>query len=280
MRTIEMKMMALAFVLALSGMAQAGTVLLSDNYNGITVSTADTSENLAARQGGTLATKAYTASGWSWYLVPNEGVSGTSALSCSVNGAWSALAPEVNWFSGGITDGGFTVSFDLKTGSVATPSQPGWSDVGFTFGADSAWLDNRPVSTFAVKLSGDSVLHVSALGNAGIDMAVPESILGVYHNIQVSYVGNSLANGTAAELRMAVDGQLIDLNGPAGGTAYSFSVENAGDASLNYLHLTSGAWAADFDNLEIRTGVIPEPASLALLGLGAAAWCVRRRRQG
>jgi hypothetical protein len=284
MRTIEMKMMALAVVLAWSGMAQAGTVLLSDNYNGIETSTTDVNATLAARQGGTLATTSYAAGGWLWSLVPGAGVGGTSALQCADGGAGASLGLERNWFAGQTTSlagGGFTVAFDLNLVSAVTPSGKLF---GVSFGCDSAWVEAPPTTTqssFAVAVDDSSTLHVYLQGSDVFSMAVPGLTFDAYHRVQLSYAGTSLANGTGASLLLKVDGQWVDLNPSGSGSAYAFTMNNWGDPELNYLHLTNtGGWASYVDNLEISTGVVPEPASLALLGLGAAAWCVRRRRQG
>ena len=240
--------MVLMLALVVAGMARANTVLLSDNFNGITATTGDPSANLADRQSGTVAPVSYTAAGWTWYLVPEVGVSGTSALHGTENGASSSVALEMNWFNGTTTalaDGGFTIAFDLNASTLSSGS------IGVSFGGDSSWVATPSVtaSSFAVSLDGNRWAHLYVAGAEVLSMAVPEFTAGEYHAIQVSYAGDSLADGTAAKLILTVDG--------TAGVAYPFTMKNYGDPSLNYLHLVTSRWACDFDNLEIRTGSLP-----------------------
>ncbi|RYG21238.1 PEP-CTERM sorting domain-containing protein [bacterium] len=61
-------------------------------------------------------------------------------------------------------------------------------------------------------------------------------------------------------------------------TAFSGSLSTRAEFGVTATRLSDGATADDYENYGVEVQAVPEPASLAALGLGAAAFLRRRKR--
>lgn len=197
--------------------------------------------------------------------------------------AWSnsGTASGANLFSpsnpsagnvGNATSGGLhtpvtlTLSYDIdeSTGAGPTQGSPAWvlNTAAKTLAGNTGTftLANVPVGTYTIILYG-----VNSTSTKGASF--------------------TLSSGTA------VGGVTQTVGGPEGSPASSFVL---GDNYVEYVNVQpdingniNGTWTGDnaptdegyFNGIQITSQVVPEPSTIGLLGLGAAAMVAMRRRR-
>lgn len=121
--------------------------------------------------------------------------------------------------------------------------------------------------------AGSLTLRTSFVGNAINSLAVDPGRIN-----NTSYTLTGIAGGTTAYIQLLFTGTIGGL--AATGSTPVFSV-TAGSFAPNSIVLGppggSSTWAAG--NVAVTTGVVPEPSSMVLAGLGAASLLLFRRRK-
>ena len=188
--------------------------------------------------------------------------------------------------------------------SIATASAPGTGGVPTTIAADQGsgtlsladWtglVDDFVGSTLNA-LNGDpgeeSLSLISNAGN-GSFIQVSFSMAG-FTDLEVSFATRGTSSGfDAGQWSYSTDGTtFFDFGGNTATRVGSFAIASAGttngldNVSTAFLRYTlDGATTASgnnrIDNLQLNATAIPEPSSLAVLGLISAGVAVRRRRK-
>ena len=268
--------------IALCGLTPGyGATYLTDSFLNPNApdSGAELNDNLVNRQTGTLATVGYSSS------TLNTGGPGTSGYAYLNENSNLEILPDAGTYAKVWTTTGFT------TNAKTTISVDIWPTV-----------TQNPGSGFASFLVGGGLANTQA--NEGVLWAG-----GAANAISVSLFGNgtlwikdqSKFDGNGAETIFYADNYFTN-NGPvrltidasalaSGSQTLNFYLgatpiltnytRDAGFTSDNYIGFqalrNSGATQSVFDNLSVT--VVPEPSSIALLGLGGLAlMAVRRRR--
>lgn len=155
---------------------------------------------------------------------------------------------------------------------------PGDYEDGDVYSANLAAVAGDGGALGEISLSADG--HVYGYGYAGSYLFAAPVTLGEFHQLGLDI---DFANGTTTYL---LDGAVLGVDSFAG--EVSSTVLNR-VALLNYGNLAvpvpdgfeRDQYTGYFDDLSITASAVPEPASVALLGLGAAGLAGRRlRRRG
>ncbi len=240
---------------------------------------AELNDNLANRQTGTLATVGYSSS------TLNTGGPGTSGYAYLNESSNLEILPDAGTYAKVWTTTGFA------TAASTTISVDIWPTV-----------TQNPGSGYASFLVGGGLANTQAndgvLWAGGAENAITISL---YGNGTLQIRDQSLFDGAGAETIFYADNYFTN-NGykslsivtsafASGSQTLSFYLDNtailtdytraAGFTSDNYIgfqaYRNPGATQSVFDNLSVT--VVPEPSSIALLGLGGLAlMAVRRRR--
>lgn len=266
---MEMKkllVLALVAVSAFSAAQTAYTVRTGSNE----LCTVDLSNNSVTTIGNMgvgfdFGDLAYDSSNNTMYMVDGWGDMGGSHISnlYSVN-----LTTGVASLIGSTGVGSlFSIAFDSTTGNLYAGQSTG--------GSNLYRLDRNTGAASLVGASSSNMDGLTVVGSTG-DLVGMFAGPGTLHRIDRNTGGDTLLAGSG----------FIDNGGIAwdagsnsifavdwGGSVYKFDVANA------YTRTTLGNLGSSFDGLAFATPV-PEPATMAALGLGVAAVLRRRRKSG
>ena len=268
----------LAALVGLAATAPAA-VIFSDSFDRANSNTVGTNDNAL---GGTI-TQTWIEHGDN---AAEEAISSNALrLDSDAGGGGTAwVVPDHNFNTSDITTaGGFTLSYTVDPIEQANTSR--WGAVSFGHSSTSAQDGNFVVvnapSAFGFLIADDGTYEVfddgsnifededftdnrgdtgDAVGPYAIEITV------------LTYDFSAAANATAS---VTVDGTAIDLDDDIAGvqTTHAFTW-NTGDNYFNFEGLVRDS--TDYDDVKIA--LIPEPATLALLGLGGAVMLCGRRR--
>jgi hypothetical protein len=162
-----------------------------------------------------------------------------------------------------LTAGGFTVNFDW----IAPENTLGdW--VSFQVGTINADNGNLTDDDYGILFRNNGLTQrFDNTANLGAGGTFTASAGGVTRMVEIKYTFSSFADGAMVNAVSTVDGTEVAND--------SFSW----DSNSGALYMELGHNAADtrVDNLSVSTN-IPEPSSMALLGLGIAGLLLRRLR--
>ena len=207
------------------------------------------------------------------------------------DGSFASLATEFTLASGGSSGqydneadgGGASTNFQMK-GSSGTqlPSVAVTNNAYFEFTVDFSAL---PSGQFANLTSLDFIAAKSGSGDRGFFIVTngPSDGFGYDAPTNAEYV--NVAAGSVVNFDKNVDSVRNTSAGTGEFTPYSISLadsdfQNLTQAVTFRLYATSDGTGStvQFDNFALNGEVIPEPASLALLGLGGLMLLPRRKR--
>ncbi|MDB5324122.1 MAG: hypothetical protein JWN40_5753 [Phycisphaerales bacterium] len=269
---------------ALSNRLVGYNALLSDNFyigtaNGDPGGNALLNSNLPARQGGTtpIASGGNVTYSNSGNVQVGNGPTGPVDRGNYLLTAFGGAASPNHNFNG--TDAGIIpnsriiVSFDMAPNlAPIDPSDWGGISLGLSQAHQTAFI-NDGAPHFGILFRGNGGIQVfdggsditgSGTAGPGARWYADDGVNNVTN--QLHHFDFILSGPTLATIDVYADGQLFDSFTKVGG----FS-----DGGNNYINLV-GSRVAGFDNLLVSE--VPEPAALGVLGLGAAALLVRRRR--
>jgi hypothetical protein len=203
-----------------------------------------------------------------WVVVPSKAATILADFQFTGNSLASADA-GTNWTTTDLNSGGgVPLTFAGGEGNPTAPS------IGFTMGDvnDGTFLDDD-YYTFTITPDPGTELDFTSLtfdfqkqsGGADVNLRIFSSVDGFTN-------GSELGTGTVSPQGSWVTGISADLTSLANQTAateFRIYVDTSGTFGPNALNL---------DNIQVEGEAIPEPSSLALLGLGLAFLIARRRR--
>lgn len=168
--------------------------------------------------------------------------------------------------SGGVTTGG-TYAFDIGSGNIALGVQPGGSD--FTPG------------TYDLEVTNDSGATVDTWAIAFNSYVFNDQGRGNGFNFSYSTDGSSYTPVAAGSFTSAAaaDGSPAWAIGAAYSDNISASVASGGSLHLRWTGVDAGGSGSrdEFALDDVSINAVPEPSSIALLGLGGIALLRRRR---
>ena len=231
-------------------MSQAAVVYQSD-FTGVAPTLADVG-----------LVKSAGAAGGSWIIdATNDQLDGVGA-----GNARSNVSTIDSWQS----DGGFTLDVTFVWADTSpTRFDFGLVDAAYTISASSAWLSSSLPGAYGVGFSPTIGGADGLFFNDGGDPTATVS--------SISTAQGDITIGATQTFSMTItaDTWSYSLNGAAATTGtHTF------DTSKSY-RFTAHAQSNDqatFDNITLSTIPVPEPSSIALLGLGGLAFALRRRR--
>ena len=177
---------------------------------------------------------------------------------------------------------------ELQTGVSAGSSAEIISTTGFTFqftvdGANTLTIDFDAMLDILARIDDPTAAAASAQSNVRVSFRLENDDTGdsVTWNPNGDTATGCTVGGLLLSCLEVTDG--FDLNSDAGTTTDGTSVGRSGSGSFSAVisGLFNGNWTLTLDGLTStalsRTPAVPEPASLALLGIGLAG--ARRRRK-
>ena len=184
--------------------------------------------------------------------------------------------------TGGLSAHGITVSFSGPGAGTATlPDAPGQYAAPFISGSNGTPFGDA-------QANGPDVTQylTTGIGQVTLQLAGYNQYFGVLWGSVDDYNTLSFYNGTTLLFNFTglnVDGMANGNQGAAG----TFYVNINSDTPFNKVIASSTGYAFEFDNVALavnpiqlpETGVVPEPGTLALLGLGLLAGIATRHRR-
>jgi hypothetical protein len=163
---------------------------------------------------------------------------------------------------------------EVLTAGFATQNVDGDAGSDLFFYAVPAAAATTPGASGAIGLSGGVWAGGFDFGEYDGTTAANNDSNGRFYRLALTFTQGSTA----------VSGTLTNLDTPAESISFdrtlgsAFVLTNAGNSNFRLLTGQGGATNFEFDNVTVDT-VVPEPASLGLVGLGAAGLLGRRRRR-
>jgi len=142
---------------------------------------------------------------------------------------------------------------------MSSPTSYPWSDVGIC-SLDSSGSD---IDYFKIWLTDSSTVMTVVTTPLDVLFTDPDTLLGLFDSSGTLLVSNDDSGGT--------NGSTIMYNITSTGWYY-IAVTGSGDTNFN------GDYHGEVGNYMLTVSVVPEPATLVLLGLGGLIFLVRRRR--
>jgi PEP-CTERM motif len=243
--------------------------LITDNFFAQgTPNTNDLNFNLAARQGGTLATV-------NWAGVNNTQVGNTTGGidngNYLLNAFFTGTAALDHNFNGAESAGGLSISFDFSPNSTANPDTTQWQAINIgQSAADKNGFINGGHAHFGILFRGNGEIQAFDGGSVVSGTETWTGLTNVtndLHHIEMLITDptdlNPFDGVGQTDIAVYAEGILV----------YSFSKGGGGYAD-NYIDF-SNAHIGGADNVMIAQ--VPEPGSFALLALGGLAMLRRRR---
>ena len=184
-------------------------------------------------------------------------------------------------FGGGVGIGGFTVT----TSHIDGPPNTG-TNSGFNAG-DVSHNDLNPITEgYAFSAAGTIVTIDSLLANSSAGDQITLAIWGIGDNIDqegsftVTYGANTAAEGNTQST--LYNGATITDRGDATGSIpfvnFTFTADGTTDEISFQIANGPGTTNAVINGFSLAVVPVPEPSSVALLGLGFMGFVLRRRR--
>jgi len=200
-------------------------------------------------------------------------------LDSDAGGAGTAwVVPNHNFNTSDITNaGGFILSYTVDP--IDTSDATRWGAVSFGHSSASATAGNFVVanaapSAFGFLIADDGTYQVFEDGDL-FESGDTGDAVGPYA-IEITVSTTDFSIGANATASVTVDGAAIDMDDDIAGVQSTHAFTwNTGDNYFNFEGLAKDS--TDYDDVKIE--LIPEPATLALLGLGGAVMLGGRRRR-
>lgn len=213
-------------------------------------------------------------------------VSMAALISASVGGAPVGAGMYENFdnlsATGGLSAQGILVSFSgTGAGAISLPDAPGYYAAPFLSGSNGT-----PFGDLHANGRDETRYLTTGIGEVTLQLAESHQYFGLLWGSVDDY--NSLSFYSGTTLLFSITGHDVDAlangNQGADGTWY---VNINSDTPFDRVIASSTSYGFEFDNVALsmnpiglpEIGVVPEPGTLALLGLGLLAGVVARHRQ-
>ena len=255
----------------------AAVVLLSDNFTFDGVDATDVNGNLAARQGGTLAT-----------VTLQDVKNGNNRVGDTSYSAFGGdyITGDFLLIGGGDGVVGFNHDFAIEANANNSPVTLGF-DLSPNVGGGS-WisLNTGPLGSFPDFVQPANELGLAFELNGNVEVRSPGNVA---HGKTDLIPGTDLAPGEMAHIVVTVSGQSGTGSGFSSNGFQVTGQINSGAVTTLYSDstaLTHGALSfcgqqGAVDNFTVSANVVPEPGTFALLAaalLGLAAYAWRKRK--